>query len=254
MGRLDDKVAIITGSATGIGRAGAILFAKEGARVVVADWSAEGGEETADLIKKTGGESVFVRTDVSKTEDVRKMVKVAVNTYNKLDILYNNAGIAPLEGSTVDTTEEFFEKIIAINLKGTWLSMKYAIPEMEKIGGGTIVNTGSLGGDRGITSIPIYSASKGGVLALSRATAMEYSKKNIRVNCINPGAIATPMLTGSWTPEIFQRFTDILVPEGRLGEPEDVAKTALFLASEESAFITGQTIPVDGGWSVATHL
>jgi len=248
MGRLDNKVAIITGAGAGMGRAAALLFTKEGAKVVVADYVAEDGEETVKMIKGAGGEAIFVKTDVSKTEDVKKMVRAAVDTYGRLDILYNNAGISGETASTVDCTEENFDKVIAVNLKGVWLGMKYAIPEMLKTGGGSIINTSSISALAAFPNAVPYSASKGGLISASRVTAIEYASKNIRVNCIAPGTIATPMLLGYWPPEAIKHFEEI-TPQGRLGKPEEVAQVALSLASDEFSHITGQTVVVDGGIS-----
>ena len=246
MGRLDDKVAIITGASSGMGRATAVLFVKEGAKVVVADIVVEAGEETVGIVKQAGGEAIFVMTDVSKAEDVKKMIKVALDTYGRLDILINCAGIAGKEVSTVDCPEEVFNKVIATNLNGVWLGMKYAIPEMLKTGGGSIINFASIAALEAYVGIPAYSASKGAVISLSRAAAIEYSRKNVRVNCVAPGHIATPMLLGAWSPEVLKRFAE-MSPQGRLGEPEEVAQVVLFLASDESSHITGQTVVIDGG-------
>jgi NAD(P)-dependent dehydrogenase (short-subunit alcohol dehydrogenase family) len=246
LGRLEDKVAIITGAGSGMGRATAVLFVKEGAKVVVADIVIEAGEETVGIVKQAGGEAIFIKTDVSKAEDVKEMIKVAINTYGRLDILINCAGIAREEVSTIDCPEEVFNEVIATNLNGVWLGMKYGIPEMLKTGAGSIVNFASIAALEAYVGIPAYSASKGAVISLSRAAAIEYSRKNVRVNCVAPGHIATPMLLGAWSPEVLKRFTDI-APQGRLGEPEEVAQVVLFLASDESSHITGQTVVVDGG-------
>jgi NAD(P)-dependent dehydrogenase (short-subunit alcohol dehydrogenase family) len=159
MGRLDGKVAVITGAGLGMGRQGAIIFSKEGAKVVVVDWDSESGEETVRMIKKAGNEAVFVKADVSKSEDVKKMINAAVDNYSKLDILYNNAGIAPID-PILESTEEKWEKVIGVNLKGVWLGMKYAIPEMLKSGGGSIINIGSVAADRGFPGLTSYTASK----------------------------------------------------------------------------------------------
>lgn len=246
MGRLDNKVAIITGAGSGMGKATAVLFANEGAKVVAADIAVEAGRETVKIVKQGGGEAIFVKTDVSKAQDVKQMVKAAVDTYGKLDILVNCAGIAREEVSTVDCPEEIFNEVIATNLNGVWLGMKYGIPEMLKAGGGSIVNFASIAALEAYVGIPAYSASKGAVISLSRAAAIEYGPKNVRVNCVAPGHIATPMLLGAWSPEVLKRFTDI-APQGRLGEPEEVARVVLFLASDESSHITGQTVVIDGG-------
>jgi len=249
MCRLEGKVAIITGaSGTGIGRAIATLFAKEGAEVVIAGRGVEGGEETVRMVKEAGGKAIFIKTDVAKAEDVKKMVKAAVDTYGKLDVLVNNAAITEPEGSTVDLTEELFDRTIAINLKGVWLGMKYAIPEMLKTGGGSIINFASQAANRALPTIPAYSASKGGVISLSRVAALEFASKNIRVNCISPGPIATRMVIDEWPPEQIEHFSKV-IPRGRLGKPEEVAQVAVFLASDESSWITLQTLVVDGGLS-----
>jgi NAD(P)-dependent dehydrogenase (short-subunit alcohol dehydrogenase family) len=246
LGRLDSKVAIITGAGSGMGKATVILFAKEGAKVVAADIVVEAGKETVGIVKQAGGEAIFVKADVSKAEDIKNIVKVTIEAYGKLDILVNCAGIVGEEVSTIGCPEEVFNKVIGINLNGVWLGMKYAIPEMVKTGGGSIINFASIAALEAYVGIPAYSASKGGVISLSRAAAIESAPKNIRVNCVAPGHIATPMLLGAWSPEVLKRFTDI-APQGRLGEPEEVAQVVLFLASDESSHITAQTVIVDGG-------
>ncbi len=246
MGRLASKVAIITGSGSGMGKATSLLFAKEGAKVIVAEIVEQGGLATVQAIEKDGGEAVFVKTDVSKREDVEAIIKTAVDKYGKLDILVNCAGIALDEGSTTDCPEDMFNRIIATNLNGVWFGMKYAIPEMMKTGGGAIINFASIAALEAYHGLPAYSASKGGVIAISRVAAIEFASKNIRVNCVAPGHIATPMLLDAWAEEGLQRFRNI-APQGRLGEPSEIASTVLFLASDESSHITGQTIVIDGG-------
>jgi len=260
VGRLDGKVTIITGVASGVGRVAALLFAKEGSKVVAADISVKDGERTVAMIKEAGGDARFVRADVSKAEDVQNIVRVAIDTYGKLDILYNNAGISGVSGSTVDCTEENWEKTVDVDLKSVWLGMKYAIPEMLKTGGGSIINTGSQAAMRGMPNLPAYAAAKGGVVSLTRATAMEYATSNIRVNCINPGIVATPMAMGSGVnPEEYKKLDEYkhlssVVPQGRVGEPVEVAQAALFLASDESSHITGQILGVDGGMEADSHI
>lgn len=245
MARLEGKVAIITGAGQGMGRTGAMLFAKEGAKVVVAEFVTQSGEETVKMIKEAGGEAVFVKADVSNEEDVKKMIKTTVATYGKLDVLYNNAAIIGEVKPTDESTLDNWNKVITVNLTGVFLCMKYAIPEMLKGGGGSIINTSSQAGERGFPNVPPYSASKGGVQALTRAAAMEYAKKNIRVNCINPGVIATPM-SMTLSEETVKRFSEA-IPQGRFGETEEVAYAALFLASNESSHTTGHALWVDGG-------
>jgi NAD(P)-dependent dehydrogenase (short-subunit alcohol dehydrogenase family) len=247
MGRLDGKVAIVTGAASGMGKETAILFAKEGAKIAAADWTVEDGEKTVELINKAGGEAIFIKTDVSKVEEVKNMVKKTVDNFKKINILMNIAGITAEEGSIVDCTEETFYKVISINLLGTWMSMKYAIPEIEKAGGGSIVNFTSVAALEAYKSMPAYAASKGGVITVSRVAAIESASKNIRVNCIAPGHIATPMFLGCWSEEQLEALGPKIVPLGRLGKPEEIAKVALFLASDEASYITATTIVADGG-------
>ncbi|MFC1938785.1 SDR family NAD(P)-dependent oxidoreductase [Chloroflexota bacterium] len=253
MDRLATKVAIITGAGSGIGRATAILFAKEGAKVVVADWVAEGGKETTKMIKEAGDEAIFVEADVSKEGDVKNMIGTAVDTYGKLDVLVNDAGITLFEGSTVECTEKVFDETIATNLKGVWLGMKYAIPEMLKTGGGSIVNLASVSANQVFGWEPAYSSSKAGVISLSRVTAVEIASQNIRVNCVAPGPIATPLTLKQWSKEDFSEFSD-MTPRGKIGSPEEVAQVILFLASDESVHIIGQTLIVDGGISARAPL
>ena len=248
MGKIDGKVAIITGAASGIGKATAILFAQEGAKVVVADVMDKLGEETVKMIKESGGKAVFVHADVSRAEDVKNMVKTAVDTYGRLDIIFNNAGI---EGATADTAnypENVFDKVIAINLKGVWLGIKYAVPELLKNGGGSIINTSSVAGLVGFAGLSAYNATKGGIIQLTKTAALEYAKQNIRVNCIAPGVIETPMVERALKgqPEAKAAFIQI-EPVGRFGKPEEIAKAALFLASDDSSFVTGTVLTVDGG-------
>ena len=248
--RLKDKVAIVTGAASGIGRAAAVLFAKEGAKVVVADYDESGGKETANMIGDSGGEVSFVKTDVSKSEDIRRLIDFAMDSYKKLDIIFNNAGIEGEMASTADSDEGNFEKVIAVNLRGVYLGMKYAIPQLLKGGGGAIVNTSSVAGLVGFAGLPAYNASKGGIIQLTRTVALEYATQNIRANAICPGVIWTPMLervTGG-KEELIKQYAEI-EPVKRMGKPEEVAALAMFLASDESSFITGAAIPVDDGYT-----
>lgn len=237
--RLKGKVALITGAGRGIGRATAILFARNGAKVVVADIDSKEGEETVDLIKAAGGEATFVKVDVSKATDAERVVKATIEKYGKLDILFNNAGIE-LESRVEDMSESDWDRLININLKGMFLCSKYAIPQMLKQGGGVIINTASTAGFQGLGHEAAYCASKGGVIALTKAMAVDYAADNIRVNCICPGPIATRL-----TPP--RQSTIKKIPLGRIGKPEEIANVALFLASEESSFVTGHALVADGG-------
>ncbi len=246
MGILDGKAALVTGGSSGMGRETAILFAKEGAKVALADWSVEGGEETVRKIEETGGQAIFIKTDVSKSADVQNMIRTTVRTFDRLNILINCAGIVAAEGSVVDCTEETFMKVININLVGVWLGMKYGIPEIARAGGGSIVNFTSIAALEAYKSIPAYAASKGGIISMSRVAAVESASKNIRVNCIAPGHIATPMFLGCWTEEQLAHLEEI-GPQGRLGRPEEIAQVVLFLASDAASHITATTIVADGG-------
>ena len=248
--RLKDKVAVVTGAGSGIGRAIAVLFAMEGAEVVAADLTKEGGSETVELIKEKGGYAVYVKADVSSARDVRKMIKTAVNKYGKLDILVNNAGIEGKTASTADCSEEDWDQVLEVNLKGVFLGCKYAIPEMLRNGGGAIVNMSSIAGLVGFPNAPAYCASKAGIMALTRVTALEYATKNIRANCICPGIIKTPMIDRAAGGDVeVEKGYAKAEPVGRLGRPEEVAKAALYLASSDSSFVTGTALVIDGGWT-----
>ena len=247
MARLKDKVAIITGGGSGIGRATCLLFAREGAKVVVADYIAEGGNETVRQISAAGGQAVFVQADVSKSADVQNMIGAAVRNYGRVDIFFNNAGIEGPSTKLANLKEEDWDRVIAIDLTSVYLGMKYVIPEMIKQGGGVILSTASVAGLVGFQGSGAYAAAKAGVINLTRLAALEYADKNIRVNCICPGVIETPMVErvlGGRPRERVVRSE----PIGRLGRPEDIANAALFLASDESSFATGAPFIIDGGY------
>jgi NAD(P)-dependent dehydrogenase (short-subunit alcohol dehydrogenase family) len=244
------KVALVTGASSGIGRATALAFAREGAKVVVADVTVEGGEETVAQVKKAGGEAIFVKTDVSKTVEVEALVAKAVATYGRLDCAHNNAGIAGNAKTIVDDTEDNWDRILAINLKGVWLCMKYEIAHMLKQGGGAIVNTASGAGLIGVRRGGAYVASKHGVVGLTKTAALEYAKAGIRVNCVCPGPIDTPMLQGigGRNQMVIERMV-AAQPGGRLGQPAEIAEAAVWLCSDAASFITGLPMPVDGGYT-----
>jgi NAD(P)-dependent dehydrogenase (short-subunit alcohol dehydrogenase family) len=246
---LKDKVAIITGASSGIGRAAAELFASEGAIVVAADVIDDAGQQLADDLAGKGWTSSYVHSDVSKDADVQAMVHFALGTYGRLDVLFNNAGIEGAQAPTAEATVENWDRVIAINLKGVFLGCKYGIEAMLRTGGGAIVNNASVAGLVGFENIPAYCASKGGVVQLTRTAALEYATQGVRVNCLCPGVIDTPMVSRFThdAPEARKQF-EALEPVGRMGTPREVAQLALFLASDRSSFITGAVIPVDGGF------
>jgi NAD(P)-dependent dehydrogenase (short-subunit alcohol dehydrogenase family) len=249
-GLVGGKVALVTGASSGIGRATALAFAREGAKVVVADVTVEGGEETVVQVKKAGGEAIFVKTDVSKAVEVEALVAKAVATYGRLDCAYNNAGIAGKAKTVVDDTEDNWDRILAINLKGVWLCMKYEIAHMLKQGGGAIVNTASGAGLIGVRRGGAYVASKHGVVGLTKTAALEYAKAGIRVNCVCPGPIDTPMLQGigGSNQVVIERMV-AAQPGGRLGKPAEIAEAAVWLCSDAASFVTGLPMPVDGGYT-----
>jgi NAD(P)-dependent dehydrogenase (short-subunit alcohol dehydrogenase family) len=248
-GLLQGKVALVTGGGSGIGRATALKLAKEGAKIMIADYVAEGAERSVKMIKETGAEAACIAADVSITRQVEMIVKKTVETYGRIDCAFNNAGIEGAFGDTVVCTEENFDRVIAIDLKAVWLCMKYEIPQMLKQGGGAIVNTASIAGLLGFNNIPAYVAAKHGVVGLTRTAALEYAQKNIRVNCVCPGVIRTPMIE-----RVIDRggFSEAEVvagePVGRLGKPEEIAEGVLWLLSEASSFVTGHPLTIDGGW------
>ena len=247
-GQLEGKVALVTGGGSGIGRASALVFAREGAKVIVADMVVEGGEETIGLIKKAGGEAIFVKADVSKTAEVEALINKAVETYGRLDCAYNNAGIEGSAATTPDYAEESWDRVITINLKGVWLCMKHEIPQMLKQGSGAIVNTASAAGLVGFRRGSAYVASKHGVVGLTKTAALEYAKSGVRVNAICPGAIDTPMMARitDHRPQRAERMA-AGEPVGRMGRPEEIAEAVVWLCSDAASFVTGHAMAVDGG-------
>jgi 3-oxoacyl-[acyl-carrier protein] reductase len=252
--RLVNKVAIITGASSGIGRASAILFAKEGAKVVVADIDDAGGKETASTIKSNGGEAIFVHTDVSKASDAENLTKTTEDKFGKIDTLFNNAGIPQRTMPITEVEEALWDRIYAVNVKSIFLTTKYAAPVMKDSGGGVIINTASVSGVRPRPGNIAYASSKAAVIHLTKALALELASANIRVNCINPVAADTPMLNLFFPAGAdvggARKATVDTIPLGRLATPEDVAYAALYLASDESSMLTGTCIDVDGGRGV----
>lgn len=246
--RLKDKIAIITGAGSGIGRGAALAFAREGAKVLVADWGEAAGQETVELIKKQGGEAMFVKVDVSNSANAANMVKQCLAEYGRVDILYNNAGILKM-GAFHETAEADWDQTINVNLKGMFLCSKAVIPQMLKQGKGKIVNTASVAGLVAFDQLGPYCASKGGIIALTREMAVEYAPKKINVNCIAPGVIKTAMTKDMLNDPATVKGFAASTPYPRLGEPEDIAMAAVYLASDESDFVTGEVLVVDGGWT-----
>jgi NAD(P)-dependent dehydrogenase (short-subunit alcohol dehydrogenase family) len=255
MGRLQGKVALVTGAASGIGAATARLFAREGARVMLADIQDAPGRTVADQIAADGGIARYVHCDVATAEDVAGMVRAAVTAFGRLDILVNNAGLGR-GGFVTELTEEDWDRVLDVDLKSVYLGCKYAIPEMRKTGGGAIVNTASVAGLRGSARLTAYSAAKAGVINLTRSIAAEAGQYGIRVNCVCPGIIRTPIwrtvidLPAESQDAVWQRMA-ARVLLGRVGLPEDVARAILFLASDDAAYITGAALVVDGGLTAA---
>jgi len=245
---LINKTALVTGAGSGIGRAAALVLAREGAKVLVADVAVEGGNETVKLIKDAGGDAIFSRCDVAQAADAEALVATAVKHFGRLDCAYNNAGISGKIARTADETEEGFDRIMAVNLRGVWLCMKYEILQMVKQErGGAIVNTASAAGLVGSHGMAAYTASKHGVVGLTKSAALEYARHNIRVNAVSPGVIDTPMVGGIVGSH--PRLKDILVstePVARMGQPREIAEAVAWMLSDYASFVTGCAMPVDG--------
>jgi NAD(P)-dependent dehydrogenase (short-subunit alcohol dehydrogenase family) len=245
--RFEGKAIIVTGGAGGIGRAACLAFAAEGGRVLVADMDAAEGERTVALVREAGGQALFRQADVSRSEDCAGMVEAAISTYGALDVAFNNAGIGGSGFALHEEEEVAFDRMIAINLKGVFLSMRHEIAAMLKNGGGTIVNTASVAGLVGNPGLSSYCAAKHGVAGLTRAAALDYIGKNIRINAVCPGATRTRLLEAWFQDPAVESHVMSLHPIGRLAAPQEVARVALFLASPESSFMVGCAVPVDGG-------
>jgi len=250
--RLKDKVAVITGAGAGIGQATALLFAKEGAKVVLADLDPKAGKEALDQIKKDGGQGIFLQVDVAKGNDVRKMVQETIKNYGKIDILVNNAGIYT-KGDVVSTSEEDWDRILNVNLRGVYLCCKYAIPEMIKKGGGAIVNIASEAGLVGIKNQVAYNVSKAALIMLTKSMAVDFAPQNIRVNNVCPGTTETPLVRAAIEkekdPKKARRALEECRPANRLGKPEEIASAILAMASDELGYATGSSLVIDGGYT-----
>lgn len=248
--KLAGKVALVTGAGSGIGQAIAVLFGQEGASVAVADFSEVGGTATVERIRQAGGDAQFFRVDVAKSADVQHAVQAVLQRWNRLDVLCNNAGIG-VAATVVDTTEEDWDRTLAVDLKGVFLGCKYAIPAMIERGGGVIVNTASVAGQVGVLNRAAYCAAKAGVVGLTKSVAVDYVGQNIRVNAVCPGTVDSP-----WIQKILSAQPDPAgerqrmverQPMGRMGEPDEIARAALYLACDDSAFVTGTALVIDGG-------
>ena len=241
----DGKVAIVTGAASGIGRAAALAFAASGARVVVSDVDENGGQQTVATIQAGGAEALFVRCDVSQSAQVKALIAGAMVTYGRLDIAFNNAGINSIAADEWDEAE--FDRSIAVNMKGVMLCMREEVPAMLTNGGGAIVNTASINGLVGNPRQPAYTSGKHGVVGLTRSAALRWARQGIRVNCVCPGVIDTPMVAqAAATPQI-RVMMESMTPIGRMGRPEEVAAAVLWLCSDQASFVTGHPLVIDGG-------
>ena len=246
--RLEGKVALVTGGSSGIGRATAAAFAREGAKVIVADIMEEGSEETLQMVRTAGCEAVFIKADVTRAVDVEAMVKKAIDTYGRLDCAFNNAGVGGEIASIENVKEENWDRVIAVNLKGVWLCMKYEIPYMLSQGSGAIVNTASVAGLIGFPAQAAYVASKHGVVGLTKSAALDYAKSGIRVNAVCPGVVRTPMIGRRLETKPHREAGYIAMePIGRLGDPREIAEAVVWLCSDAASFVTGHSMAVDGG-------
>ena len=241
----DDKVALVTGAASGIGRATAITFAGAGASVVVSDVDSEGGEETVGSIKEAGGEATFIYADVSKASHVEELVSKTVEIYGRLDAAHNNAGVEGVRVPMAEFPEDEWDRVINVDLKGVWLCMKYEIPQMLSQGGGSIVNTSSDAGLIGWSGSAVYTASKWGVIGLTKSAALQYIAEGVRINAVCPGFIRTPM-TDSSDPRAEERMI-AATPAGRIGTVDEVVGAVLWLCSDEASFVVGHPLSMDGG-------
>jgi len=248
MALFSGKVALVTGASSGIGRATAMAYAREGAKVVVSDINEAGGLETVRLVQDTGGEATFIKTDVGNPADCEAMVKKTIEKYGRLDYACNNAGIGGEQNPTADYSVEGWQKVLAINLSGVFYCMKYEIPEMLKVGKGAIVNMASILGQVGFAGSPAYVAAKHGVVGLTRNAAIEYAAKGIRINSIGPAFIQTPMIAALQENAEAYNALVALHPIGRLGMAEEVAELVIWLSSDRASFVTGAYYPVDGGY------
>ena len=252
MTQFTDKVALVTGGTSGIGKATAIAFAKEGAKVVISGRREEEGKETVELIEKTGGKGKFVKSDVSQESDIKKLIDETVSSFNRIDFAFNNAGIDSDNLPLHEHSIEKFDKLMSINVRGLFICMKHEIIQMLKTGGGVIVNNSSMGGLIAFPGFSPYHASKHAVMGITKSAALDYAKSNIRINAVNPGVIHTAMvdriIESVGDAEVAEQQFTAGIPMGRMGQPEEIASTVLFLCSDAASYMTGQSLVVDGGY------
>lgn len=249
MSQFAGKVALVTGGNAGIGRATALEFARHGAKVVISGRREKEGNEVVAEIKAAGGEAIFVKTDVSKENEVKALIDQTLVTFGRLDFAFNNAGVEQNLTPLPEQTEETYDQIMDINVKGVWLSLKHQIPAMLKTGGGAIVNNSSVAGLVGMGMVPIYVASKHAVVGLTKSVALEYAKQNVRVNAVAPAAVETRMYQDFANTPQMKQMLNAAHPVGRVGQPEEIASAVLWLCSDSASFVTGQTFPIDGGYT-----
>jgi NAD(P)-dependent dehydrogenase (short-subunit alcohol dehydrogenase family) len=251
--RLEGRVASITGSGDGIGRAAALLFSAEGASILVSDLDVEAGKETVEAVRDAGGDAYFVQADVSNAADVERLYDEGEAAFGKVDVLFNNAGIFhDHDGSVVDTSEQIWDRVVDVDLKGVFLCCKYGVPALQRAGGGTVVNVASFVSWMGAATPQIaYTAAKGGVLSMTREIATEFARQNIRANALCPGPVDTPLLAELLSDPQRRRRRLVHIPMGRFGRADEMARAALFLASDDSSFMTGASLLVDGGITAA---
>jgi NAD(P)-dependent dehydrogenase (short-subunit alcohol dehydrogenase family) len=249
MSTFKDSVVLVTGGTSGIGRATAVAFAKAGAKVVVSGRRAEEGQETVRRIEAVGGTGLFVQADVSKDADVARLVRTAVERFGRVDVAFNNAGVEEEVGAFHEKSEAVYDKIFDINVKGLWLSMVHEVRQMLRQGGGVIVNTSSIAGVIGFPGAAVYDASKHAVIGFTKSVALEYARKGIRVNAVAPAAIDTDMFSRFAADDAVRKQLEGAHPVGRIGKADEVAAAVLWLASDAASFVTGQTLPVDGGYT-----
>ena len=251
--RLEGRVASITGSGSGIGRAAALLFSSEGARILVSDVDVEAGKETVDMVRDARGDAHFVEVDVSSATDVERLYAEGEEVFGKVDVLFNNAGIFHSDdGSVTDTTEQLWDRVVDVDLKGVFLCCKYGVPALQRAGGGAIVNVASFVSWMGAATPQIaYTAAKGGVMSMTREIATEFARQNIRANALCPGPVDTPLLAELLSDPQRRQRRLVHIPMGRFGRADEMARAALFLASDDSSFMTGASLLIDGGITAA---